>query len=702
MRRGLRALIAFVVAAALTGASPVGAPAAGSTSAKGPPPAMSVEAPAVPSASAGTGTSPAAPVPGPTADPGTAAAPAPLPQPKGKTSFVSVGLVSASAPGYSTTPSISASGRYVAFATVHTSAVAGASFTTSTVYLRDRSAGTTTAIPRPSGSPLGRYAGEPSISADGSVIAFTLGSSDPAAPHSVVVWDRKTGKTTVVSRPNDAPDASSQPAVSGNGRYVAYASTADRLIPGYTSDFSDVWRFDRQTGRTVLVSEARSSAIVKGDSTTPSISADGHLVAFTSIGSTSLAANAVGPGTQVFVRDVDAGTTTQVSIGSDGSAPDGASDEASLSDDGAHLAFASIATTMLGPGGPTTWEVYRRDLATGQNELVSARDDGTPFPVASRQPAISRDGRMVAYVISGASLSISEVSRQNTAILLRDVTAQQTAVITVTPAGALSQSISIYPKVGGSGRYVTFASGGADLVAGDDNGSTDVFIRDMPPIPKLNPPTIDFGTRAVGVTPATAAGVLANAGWGPMAIGPASIAGTNAADFSVLGDGCNGATLYRGDPCTVTVGFVPQQPGARTAKLQIPASAPGSPSVLTLKGRGSQAVIVLNPPIGQQGIVVVATGDHFPANAEIQLTWSVGITPSLPVVKADSHGHWQIQVLVFHHDITGLRNLVATWVGGPEFPTVQVPMLVTVRTVTAPGLNVGAPSSNPLPLLFRG
>ena len=689
MRRGLRALVAVFFAAALAGASPIDAPAVGSSEGKGPPPPITVDAPAR----------------NPTSDPATPSVPTPLPQPKGKTTLVSVAPGAPVSPGYATTPSISASGRYVAYAVGHTSNVVGAgSGTTSVVYLRDRSKGTTLRIPPPSGSPSNGYATEPSISADGSVIAFTYGrSADPASPYSVVVWDRNTGKTTVVSTPNDSLDASHQPAVSGNGRYIAYASTADRLIPRYTSDFADVWRFDRRTGQTVLVSASVvGGKIVFGDSTAPSISADGNLVAFTSTGGTSLAANAVGPGTQVFLRDVGGGTTTQVSIGSDGSAPDAASDEAALSDDGQHLAFASLATTMLGPGGPSTWEVYRRDLSTGQNELVSARDDGAPYPVASRQPGISRDGRMVAFVITGASLSFSEVNRQATAILLRDVTAQQTAVITVNTAGALSQSISFYPRVGGSGRYVTFASNGTDLVANDTNGSADVFIRDLPPIPKLNPPAIDFGTRAVGVSPSTAAGVLTNAGWGPMTAQPAAIAGTNAADFSVLADGCNGVTLYRGDPCTVTVGFVPQQPGARTATLQIASNAPGSPTVLALKGRGSQAVIVLNPPIGQQGIVVVATGDHFPANAEIQLTWSAGITPNLPVVKADSHGHWQIQVLVFHHDVIGPRNLVATWVGGPEFPTGAVAMTVTVRTMTAPGFDFGGPPTNPLKLLFRG
>lgn len=693
VRRGARATVAALVAAALLGGGPALSPAAGAGREEAPPAAVVETAPVNPTA----GASP------------PLALPAALPQPPGTTSLVSANAAQGFANGPSLTPAISSSGRYVAFASAATDLVPGGASAASAIYLRDRANGTTIRLPVPSalgpaGVPSGSgYGYEPSISADGSVVAFTYRlTSDPASPQSVVVWDRKTGTTTVVSQPIDASDASHQPAVSGNGRYVAYSSTAPRLIAGYQSKFADVYRFDRQTGQTVLVSVAAGQGTVNGDSDQPSISGDGSLVAFESAGGQSLTPQSTGEGTQVYVRDLNAAATQQVSLGPAGQSPQGPSSQPSISDDGEFVAFVSTAANFLSGQGTGVAEVYRRDLGAGQTVLVSAQDDGTPMPATTGQPNISRDGRMVAYVVVGALLTAAVLTRQSSSIVLRDVTSGQNAYISVTPAGAQSNSISRNPKVGGAGRFVAFASTGSDLVAGDNNKQIDVFLRDLPPVPSLNPPTIDFGTRAVGVaSAATAAGVLTNGGWGPLAVKPATVGGTNAGDFSVLADGCQGLTLYRGDACTVTVGFVPGKAGSRSALLQVPDNFTGSPRTARLAGLGSQAKIVLDPPVGQQGIVVVATGSGFPAGAQLQLTWSVGITPALPVITADAQGRFQIQVLVFHHDIVGQRNLVATWVGGPEFPTLEVPMLVTVRSVGPPGFGVG-PGHGPLTLLFRG
>ncbi len=693
VRRGARAAVAAVVAATLLGGGPALSPASGAGVANGPPPAVPE----------------AAPVNRATGMPSALAVPAALPQPPGTTTLVSANASRGFANGPSLAPAISSTGRYVAFASAATDLVPGGPAAASAVYLRDRSSGSTIQLPIPSalnvvGAPSGSgYAYEPSISADGSVVAFTYrATSDPASPQSVVVWDRKSGSTTVVSQPNDANDASYEPAVSGNGRYVAYASTAPRLIPGYQNKFADVYRFDRQTGQTVLVSVAAGQGPVNGDSDLPSISGDGSLVAFESAGGQSLTSGSAGAGTQAYVRDLNAGTTQQVSLGPAGQAPQGPSGQPSISDDGKDIAFVSSAANFLTGTGTGTSEIYRRDIGAGQTELVSIQDDGTPMSASTGQPNISRDGRMVAYVVIGALLTSVVLDRQSSSIVLRDMVAGQNAYIAVTPSGAQSNSISRNPKVAGSGRFVAFASSGADLVTGDNNKLVDVFLRDLPPVPTLSPPTIDFGTRAVGVvSAATAAGVLVNAGWGPLAVKAATVAGANPTDFSVLADGCQGLSLYRGDACTVTVGFAPAKAGSRTAQLQIPDSYTGSPRTARLIGLGSHANIVLDPAVGQQGIVVVATGSGFPAGAQLQLTWSVGITPALPVITADAQGRFQIQVLVFHHDVVGQRYLVATWVGGPEFPTLDVPMLVTVRSVGPPGFDVG-PGHGPLTLLFRG
>lgn len=683
-----------MAAAALVGAAPAPSPVAGSV----PPVAGVAAAPAPPEGAI---------APGPATAPAPAA-PAALPQPPGKTTLVSVSRSKTSGAGASAMSAISATGRYVAFASQASDLVRGTTAAASSVYLRDRVAGTTIRLPLAAGGPpaAGSFATEPSISADGSVVAFTVRETqDPASRgSSVEVWRRSAGSTALVSNPIDAQDASYQPSVSANGQFVAFASTAPRIVPGHANHYADVYRFQIATGQTLLVSSGSGErGYVVGDSSAPSISGDGSLVAFASAGGTSLMPSAVGPGQQVYLRDMNTGVISELSAGPGGAAPDNESAQPAISDDGLWVAFTSAASNLVAAGGPTTPEVYRRDVAAGQTALASARDDGTPYPTSASGPGISRDGRMVAFVVSGKGVAGAILAaRQASVIVLRDMTAQQSALITVSPNGALSPSYSAYPAVGGNGRFVTFTSNGADLVSGDSNTAADVFIRDLPPVPRLSPPAVDFGTRAVGVTPSSAAAVLSNGGWGPMAVRPAALAGANPGDFAILLDGCSGSTLHRGEACTVTVGFAPTQAGARTAQLQVPADAPGSPAVQRLTGNGSQTAVTLSPPVGPPGVVVVVTGDHFPPDSEAQLSWDTGISPSLPVIKADAQGHWQAQVLVFHNDIVGPRNLVVAWVGGPEFPSLTVPMLVTMPSAMPPGFDLGGPPDRPLSLLFRG
>jgi Tol biopolymer transport system component len=635
-------------------------------------------------------------------------------QPSGKTAFVSEAAGGGPTNGRSQDPSISAGGRWIAFASAATNLVAGGSPGTAgdssvpiAIFLADRSTGTTVELPLPDNQlvPAGGVATTPSISSDGTVVAFMYQTpkSGAALGVSIMVWDRATGRTQRISRPKDPAvvDRSREPAVSGDGRYVAFTSDDPSLVTGDNNGAQDVFRFDRQTGTTDLVSAGVSGA---ASGYSPSISGDGSLVAFVSDNGSAFFPGFDGIGSQVFLRDMNAQTTQLVSVGVNGSPPNDASTQPSISDNGQFVAFTSVAPNLVDGVSPAVAQVYRRDMVAGQTVLVSAKSDGSPAASRCYQPGISRDGRMVAYVQAGGVTAAISNQRLASTILLRDITAGATALITVNLSGKPSDSGSAEPHVAGGGRYVVFASIGTDLVAGDTNQAVDVFLRDMPPKPSLKPSTVDFGSRAVGVTPSYLATVVTNSGWGPMTPKPATIGGKNAGDFAVLTDGCQGLTLFRGDSCTITAAFAPLKPGARAATLQISSNAPGSPLTGTLRGAGSQSQIVLDPPVGPQGIVVVATGSGFPPGAKIQLTWSTGITPTLPVVTAKgSAGTWSLQVLVFHHDITGPRNLIATWVGGPagsEFPTMQVPMLVTVRSMTPPDVLGGG--SGPITLLFRG
>lgn len=257
-------------------------------------------------------------------------------------------------------PAISADGRYVVFDTQATNLVHGAY---GGVYVRDLRRAITTLAGRASGR-RGKQldAFNPSISGHGRRVAFALPVLlFPHRPllrhrhvHEVAVRDMRSNRTIVVSRANgrrgrlSADDCESL-AISANGRYVAFATEAKNLSRIDKSDVEDVFVRDLKTNRTILASRARGKrgAAANGDSFNPSISANGRYVAFESYASN------LGP-----------------------------PDEGSIPD------------------------VFVRDLRSGRVFLASRRSGGGPAANArSANPAISADGRYVAFDSRGSNLS---------------------------------------------------------------------------------------------------------------------------------------------------------------------------------------------------------------------------------------------------------------------------------------------------------
>ncbi len=647
---------------------------------------------------------------------------APLPPPPGTTSLLSTSRAGSFPNGGSIEPSMSTSGRYVAFTSIASDLVENDEADTIDVFVVDRRSGRTTRAPRPvlGSVQLGGSATEPSISGDGRIVAYsfqtgtTTGIAGRATATFVVAWDRQTGAVDFVSRNSrGTPQAgASQPSVSGDGRYVAYSSTFD--WPGDTDDGqADVFRYDRRTDKTLQLSVGFNGEPISGGADAPSISGDGKLVAFVSDGGDSVVNADTGSEQQVYLRDVPAQRTEEISVPVGSGPPNGIARDPAISADGRYVAFLSGSTNLVtGPAAGSSG-LFRRDRQTGTTILVSVRPDGAAAKGSSSQPSITPDGRMIAFVSTASDLvpetagrvAPAAISRLASEVFIRDIDAGETVLVSVSRQGGGSGGRSIGPSVGGGGRYIAFASDSTTLVRGDGNETFDVFLRDLPPSPVINPATLNLGAATVGTESLPLAATLANGGWSPLTVDGASLTGGNKGDFRVVADGCAGRRLARNEACSVTVVFAPTAKGPRTTTLAVADSFAGSPRTVRLTGRAAQPInarLTLDPPLGPPGIVTIAEGTGFPPGAVVRLSWSQGITPHLRDVTADAKGRFRIPVLVFHNDRTGQRELQAEAVAGTGFAPVRAPMLVTRGSVVPPRFDIVRIIDLPLVLVIRG
>jgi Tol biopolymer transport system component len=331
----------------------------------------------------------------------------------------------------------------------------------------------------------------PSISADGRYVAFASRARnlDPAARSGnlqVYVRDLVAGKTTLASRADGAegPVAdgfSAEPSISADGRYVAFRSNAENLSAEGVA-FNDVFVRDLVAATTELASRAPGGAAADGDSGAPSLSADGRHVAFESQADNLSGDDADGNSTDVFVRDLDTGVTELVSRvdGPGGTGGDDLSFEPSISADGRYVAFESRAQLSADdvddPSFPD--DVFVRDRVAGGTILVSRASgvDGAPSEVESAEPAISADGRHVAFRSEGKLAGRQEGFEPD--VFVRDLDTATTELVTVGEGPTAGRPFR-YPAISADGRYVAFQSGGNGITDVDVRGRIDVFVRDM-------------------------------------------------------------------------------------------------------------------------------------------------------------------------------------------------------------------------------
>ncbi len=275
----------------------------------------------------------------------------------GHTTRVSLSSDGLQANGTNRRPSISADGRYVAFDSEASNVVTGDTNGKYDVFVHDRQTGQTTLVSADyGGGPSNDHSSSPSISADGRYVAFNsiatdLVTGDTNGKSDVFVHDRDTGQTTRVSVDSDGSQAtgddSTSASISSDGRYVAFKSGATNLVDDDSNGDWDVFVHDRDTGQTTRVSvKSDGTQASGGPSRNPSISPDGRYVAFDSIATNLVNGDSNGK-MDVFVHDRQTGQTTRVSVDSAGMQATDDSQTPSISSDGRCVAFSSRATDLV-------------------------------------------------------------------------------------------------------------------------------------------------------------------------------------------------------------------------------------------------------------------------------------------------------------------------------------------------------------------
>ncbi|TME87644.1 MAG: hypothetical protein E6I44_09230 [Chloroflexi bacterium] len=268
--------------------------------------------------------------------------------------------------------------------------------------------------------------------------------------------------------------------ISANGRYVVFTSTATNLA-GVSG--ANVYRHDRTAGTTVLVTVAKTGLPSVAGGFGPTVSADGRFVGFASAGNDLVDGDTNGA-VDVFLRDMVAGTTTMVSATQTGAPGDLSSGLTSssgaheISDDGRYVAFTSNATNLVPTPNNGKQQVYVKDMLTGVVTRASVDASNAAGNDTSSVPALSGNGRVVAFVSQAANFSLVSTSHTGQ-LFVRDLETATTTLESVTSAGTptLSRPASA-PALSFDGRYLAFESQ-AQLEPRDrDIGTWDVFLRD--------------------------------------------------------------------------------------------------------------------------------------------------------------------------------------------------------------------------------
>lgn len=323
------------------------------------------------------------------------------------------------------------------------------------------------------------------ISADGRWIAYqsaatNLVPGDTNGVPDVFLHDVANGTTVRVSVDSSGVQGNDdclEPALSLDGRFVAIFAYATNLVPGDTNGKPDIFVRDVQAGTTVRASVGPGGVESDGGSRYPSISADGRTVAFESQG-TNLVASDTNGVRDVFVHDLQTGATVRASESAGGQAGDGDSLDASISPDGRFVAFESVATNLVPGDGNGASDVFVKDLQTGAIVRTSVDSSGVEGNGPSHDPWLCDLGLVVSFSSEASNLVTGDGNGYED-LFVHHLATGVTERASVSTSGGQAHIGAYDGTLSADGRYLAFFSRASNLVPGDTNSAVDIFVRDI-------------------------------------------------------------------------------------------------------------------------------------------------------------------------------------------------------------------------------
>jgi len=288
---------------------------------------------------------------------------------------------------------------------------------------------------------------------------------------------QETTRVSVRTNGGQANGHSYATAISPDGRYVAFGSFATNLVNGDTNAKEDVFVHDRVTGVTERVSVDSSGAQGDKDSMGGSISGDGRIVGFVSH-ATNLVAGDTNGSPDTFVHDRSTGITECVSVNTSGAPGNNWSSTASFSSDGRFVAFSSYSSDLVSNDTNGTSDIFLRDRQNGTTDLISIDSFGNQANGSSAWPVISPNGTVITFASAATNLVAGDTNGC-TDVFVHDRFNGITERVNLDSTGNEGNGQSNFPQMSHDGQIIAFQSFATNLDTRDNNGyNQDIYVHD--------------------------------------------------------------------------------------------------------------------------------------------------------------------------------------------------------------------------------